>query len=140
MEKVIYYCKACRSTFGTYPNSGRIKCLDCGSDLVNTNYPVESWRKLSDEEKELKRKEFDEIVDNSYRGETNYNGESSIGNKIKFLSYIFMILSIIGSIVIMVGDFVVGLIVLMVCLLDCFLCIAIGEICNLLNSINNKLN
>ena len=139
MEKVIYFCKKCRSSFGAEPNRGRVTCSDCGSTLVCTDLPVGVWRQMTEDEKEIKKKDFMNITDNSYKSDTDFNGESSIGKNIKTISYIFLILSIIGSVIIMSGNFMIGLIALLACLLECFLCIGIGEICNLLNSINNKL-
>lgn len=139
MEKVIYYCKKCGSAYGGYPNSGHIKCQECGTKLVNTNYSVDAWRLLSNEDKIFKKNEFAGFSDNSYIGETNYDGESSIGMVIKIVSYILLFFSIAGSIIIMFGNVIIGIVSLLGCVLGCFLCIGIGEICNLLNSINNKL-
>ena len=141
MGKVIYFCKKCRSTFGGEPNSGRMVCSDCENTLVCTDLSVDVWRQMTDEEKEEKKKEFMNISDNSYKANTDSSGESSIGKTIKTISYIFLVLSIIGSFVLMASGlgFAVGLVALLMSALECCLCVGIGEICNLLNSINNKL-
>lgn len=140
MEKVIYFCKKCRSTFGGEPGR-KMSCTDCGYSLVCTDLPVTVWREMTDEEKEEKKKEFMNISDSAgYKASTDSYGESSIGKTIKTISFIFLVLSIIGSLVIFVSlGFVIGLIALLSSLLGCCLCIGVGEICNLLNSINNKL-
>lgn len=139
MEKVIYFCKKCESTFGSEPTNKKLFCDECGNELVKTDLPVSDWRLMSDVEKAEKRKEFMKLSSSSYKASETIYGESSIGKSIKVMAYIFLSLSILGSFIIMTTDFITGLTAMLLSTMGCFLCIGIGEICNLLNSINNKL-
>ena len=139
MEKIIYFCKECQSAFGSEPTNKKITCGDCGRVLVKTNVSVSDWRLMSDEEKANKKKEFMNLSDNTYKASETVYGESSIGKSIKVMAYIFLALSMLGSFIIMSNSFAIGLASMLLSAMGCFLCIGIGEICNLLNSINNKL-
>lgn len=139
MEKIIYFCKECQSAFGSEPTNKKMTCSDCGSVLVKTDVPVSDWRLMSDEEKANKKKDFMKLPDNTYKASETVYGESSIGKSIKVMAYIFLALSMLGSFIVMSTSFAIGLASMLLSAMGCFLCIGIGEICNLLNSINNKL-
>ena len=137
MEKTIYFCNQCSSTFSEEPGK-RLSCIKCGNSLVDTGMDVNEWRALSEAEKDEKRNEFKKTLETSDKGNTKTNG-SSVGSLIKTLSMIVGGLGAFGGLVIIKTSPSIGLAVTIVDLLFCVLAYGIGEICDQLTEINRKL-
>ena len=135
------YCNNCRCLYA----GASSECPKCKNKLVVSEYDSDVFVHLSDEDKQrVAKRVFDAddvkefLVDD---GKEEVSKNSKVGNSIKALATVVIILSVIGSFIIMIGaGLPMGIAALIMSLLFGFLAYGIGEICTLLASIDYRLN
>ena len=132
-------CGKCSSKIHAY-QKGNISLDDivgprCITPIADYLYGLSNVVEESDEQEKVV-KNYEQQVQN-----VDSESTSSIGEAIKTLSAIILVLCVLGALVIMIGmdNLVLGLAILPVSVLSCLLSYGIGEIVCLLKSIDSKL-
>lgn len=136
MGAVLKYCKDCKIVY----LAGENKCKKCGTYLALSEHDIDTYTSLDSEKRaDAIIKCFGEGFSQwDYKKEVETN--SSIGNLLKNISVVLIIVSLIGAILLAESySFSMGLACFIVSLMFFLSTYGIGEICSLLKSINSKL-